>query len=391
MKIKIFTNQEKYLIKYLSSVLFIRTFSIFLLLPIFNILAVELKNASIFLVSIAFGIYGLTQGIFQIPFGILSDKWNRKHSITVGMCVFILGSLFAAVSNDIYFVILGRIIQGAGAVSSSIFAFIGDNTRAEVRSRAHALLGISVGSSFIVAFIVAPILIQWFDLKDIFSIVTVLGIVGLLVHLITTPATPKTESNKEPLNFFRVGFANKQLIIIYCACFVCSFGLTAVLFQTQIFLSQLDFPRENLWMIYLPMLVVSTVVMCVTTIFAETRKIYRQVFQIACLFLFFSFIAGILFVHQGTFILCVLSLIVFFMGFNIFEPLLPSLTTTLCEQKSKGAVSGILNTFQFIGHFIGAVTAGFFFMLSADIVYYILIILTFIFFLCTFSFKNAIR
>ena len=390
MKIKIFTNQEKHLIKYLSSVLFIRTFSVFLLLPIFNILAVELKNASIFLVSIAFGIYGLTQGVFQIPFGILSDKWNRKHSITIGMCIFILGSFFAAVSNDIYLVILGRIIQGAGAVSSSIFAFIGDNTRAEVRSRAHALLGISVGSSFIIAFIVAPILVQWFDLKDIFSIITLLGVIGLLVHLITTPTTAKKESDTTSLSFFRVGFKNKQLLIIYCACFVCSFGLTAVLFQTQIFLSQLGFPRENLWMIYLPMLIASTIVMVVTTIFAETRKKYRQVFQVGCLLLFSSFVMGVLFVHQGIFILCILSLIVFFMGFNIFEPLLPSLTTTLCEQKAKGTVSGILNTFQFIGHFIGAATAGFFFMLSADIVYYILIMFTFIFFFCTFSFKNAI-
>ncbi|MBT4015540.1 MAG: MFS transporter, partial [Deltaproteobacteria bacterium] len=190
-KTPIFNLSEKRSIYSLSGVLFFRMFSLFLLLPVFSVLAMDLEGATPFLIGVAFGAYGLTQGLLQLPFGMWSDRAGRKLVIVIGLGLFIAGNLLGAFVDSIHWMIVARFLQGTGAISSTVFALIADLTRPEVRTRANAALGASVGIAFALAFGVAPFFGEWLGLNGMFLMIAALSVASLVLVLTTVP-NPET-------------------------------------------------------------------------------------------------------------------------------------------------------------------------------------------------------
>ena len=171
----------------MSVILFFRMFGVFLLLPVFSVLAMDLKETTPFLIGVAFGVYGLTQGFLQLPFGMWSDHVGRKKVIMIGLCLFIVGNILAAFADSIYWMILARFLQGTGAISSTVFALVADLTRPEVRTRANAAMGLSIGIAFAIAFGVATFLGEWLGLDGLFWMIALLSTVSLVLVLTSVP------------------------------------------------------------------------------------------------------------------------------------------------------------------------------------------------------------
>ena len=374
---------------WLSWVLFFRMLSVFLVLPIFNILAQDLELANFFLIGLAFGIYGLTQGIMQLPFGFLSDIWGRKIIIIFALILFIIGSLIASFSSNIYWMIGGRFLQGLGAMASVIFALLADSTREQVRARASAFLGMSIGIAFGISFVFAPILAIWINIQQLFLLISCLGIAALLIIIFAIKETNRPKNKLIFLDAVTDCLKNKQLRILYFGSFFSGSGLAASLFITQIYLSNyLEFPKQNLWIIYLIMLLLSFVFMIPITFYSEKKNRFDRGILLGTGFLLSSFILSIWGITQLNFWFISAGLIVFFVGYSIFEPLFPSLISRLSP--NKGTASGIFNLCQFIGHFTGAIISGALLTVNIYIVYSLLFTLGVLFLFALQGFQNPI-
>ena len=392
-KFAILQKTEIVTVLLLSLVLFLRMFSIFLVLPVFNILAQEINNANFFLVALAFGIYGLTQGLCQLPAGYFSDVWGRKRILIIALILFLIGSLLASYVTNIYWVIAARFIQGMGAMASVIFALLADKTRNEVRARASAFLGMSIGIAFCLAFVLAPILSIWWSIHHFFKLISFLSFISLGVVILFVQDT-KTQPKKNIVfgASLQSCLKNKQLKIIYFGSFFSGMGLSSILFTSQIFLfNYLGFPKEELWKIYLFMLGASFLFMFPVTFYAESKNKFDRAILLGVGFLMFSFILIMGGIYQLNFWLIAASLVLFFVGFSIFEPIFPSLVTRLSSEENKGIASGFFQTFQFLGHFVGALASGFLLKHNIFFVFLFLLVYGVFFLLLLRKFKNPVR
>jgi predicted MFS family arabinose efflux permease len=335
-------------------------FGLFLVLPVFSLLAQQLEGATPLLIGIAFGGYGLTQALLQIPFGMWSDRIGRKPVIMAGLLLFILGSLIAAYADNIYLMIVARLLQGAGAISSAVFALIADLTRPEVRTRANAGIGASIGMAFGCAFFIAPFLGSSAGLSGIFGVITVMATIGLFIlwRLVPEPKVSSRSTSSLSLDTIKSIVVLPSIRTIDFGAFVCSTGLSAVFFMIPIQLAEHGWKSEELWQIYLPMLLSGGLIMVGAAIVAETKNRFREVMFGGVSFLIASVLClGFFLENQNDFWL-IAGLFLFFMGFNVFEPLFPSLVTRLTNPANKGTASGVYNFCQFVGHFAGAAIAG---------------------------------
>ena len=306
------------------------------------------------MIAFAFGIYGLTQGLCQLPAGHFSDVWGRKKILIIALIFFFLGSLLAAYSANIYWMIVARFIQGMGAMASVIFALLADKTRDSVRARASAFLGMSIGVAFCLGFVLAPLLSIWWNIHHFFQWIAILSAISLVVVILFVQDVGS--HSKENIAFktsLQNCLKNKQLKIIYCGSFLSGMGLAATLFISQIFLfNYLGFPKQDLWKIYLVMLGVSFLFMFAVTFYTESKNRFDRGILLGLGFLMSSFILAILGIYHLNFWLIVAGMIVFFIGFSIFEPIFPSLVTRLSNKENKGMASGLFQTFQFLGQFV---------------------------------------
>ena len=231
----VFTPLESSSILSLSSIMFFRMFGLFLVLPVFSILAQDLDSATPLLIGLAFGGYGLTQAILQIPFGIWSDRIGRKPVIMAGLLLFIIGSLIATFADNIYLMIVARLLQGAGAISSAVFALIADLTRPEVRTRANAGIGASIGIAFGGAFFIAPFLGSFAGLSGIFGLISLMATIGLFIlwRFVPEPENSSRSSNTPTLDMIKSVLDLPSIRTIDFGAFVCSTGLSAVFFQRR--------------------------------------------------------------------------------------------------------------------------------------------------------------
>ena len=357
----IFTSTEKRSIYSLSGVLFFRMFSIFLLLPVFSVLAMDLEGATPFLIGVAFGAYGLTQGFLQLPFGMWSDRAGRKLVIVIGLGLFVAGNVLAAFVDSIHWMIVARFLQGTGAISSTVFALIADLTRPEVRTRANAVLGASVGIAFAFAFGAAPIFGEWLGLNGMFLMIAVLSVASLVLVLTTVPNPETTNLLPQNVSFWNMAkmvWKVPALRTISWGGFVCGAGLSSTFFLIPLILVQHGFERAEMWKIYLPMMVAGAVAMGLAAIFAEVKNRFREVMLFGIVLLLTSLVFMGLGQEQNRLIWFVAALYSFFMGFNVFEPIFPSLVTRSTTSETKGTAMGVYNFAQFIGHFVGATVAG---------------------------------
>jgi len=375
----------------LSGVLFFRMFSIFLLLPVFSVLAMDLEGATPFLIGVAFGAYGLTQGFLQLPFGMWSDRAGRKLVIVIGLGLFVAGNVLAAFVDSIHWMIAARFLQGTGAISSTVFALIADLTRPEVRTRANAALGASVGIAFALAFGAAPFFGEWLGLNGMFLMIAVLSVASLVLVLTTVPNPETTNLLPQNVSFWNMAkmvWKVPALRTISWGGFVCGAGLSSTFFLIPMILVQHGFERAEMWKIYLPMMLAGAVAMVLAAIFAEVKNRFREVMLFGIVLLLTSLVFMGLGQEQNRLIWFVAALYFFFVGFNVFEPIFPSLVTRSTTSETKGTAMGVYNFAQFIGHFVGATVAGALYVNNYLIFILLLAVAEIWFFYLTLSFQN---
>ncbi|MEQ1600992.1 MAG: MFS transporter [Methylophilaceae bacterium] len=346
----------------LASIYGLRMLGMFLILPIFAIYANTLPGGSSqLLVGLALGAYGLTQAIFQLPFGMASDKFGRKRVIYFGLLVFVIGCVVAAQASDIYGIIIGRALQGAGAVSAAVMALVADSTREEHRTKAMAMIGSTIGLTFALSLILGPVLNQWIGVPGIFALTGVLAALAILVvkFIVPDPGNSHFHSDTQavPAKLKDV-LQNPQLLRLNFGIFALHAAQMAMFLVVPFAIKQSSGMGVNdHWLIYLPVLLLSFVVMVPAIIIGETRAKLKQVF-VSAIALMLG--AQLLFASSIThFWGIVISLGVYFIAFNILEATLPSIISKIAPAAFKGTAMGVYNTAQSLGIFTGGLVGGF--------------------------------
>ena len=337
----------------LAGIYSIRMLGLFMILPILGLYTSQLQHATPFLIGVALGIYGLTQALLQIPFGILSDKLGRKPIICFGLVLFMLGSLIAALSHSITGIIIGRSLQGAGAIGSTLIALLADSVSESYRLRAMSIIGMSIGLTFVIAMILGPLLNPWIGLSGIFWLTTGLTVAAILLLFWQIPAPTHTTNmlnrSGSALHLLRSPTLLSLDFGIFC--------LHAIL--TMLFLTiPLDLQQHLAYpgLFYLIILGVACVGMVPFMIIAEKKKQIRRTYQGAILTLILT--TGLLSIwHRNLWVMGIL-LCIFFTAFTLLEGILPSWIAKTAPITQRGAAMGIYSTAQFLGIFCGGIFGG---------------------------------
>ena len=342
----------------LSSIFALRMLGLFLVLPVFALEARKYPGGDDpSLIGLAMGIYGLTQGILQIPFGIASDKFGRKPVIIFGLLVFAVGSLWAATADTMQGLLVGRALQGAGAVSAAVTALLADLTRDMVRTKAMALVGASIGLMFALSLVLSPWLAGWIGLSGLFLLTAVLALGGMAVVYGWVPDAPNhlAPADRSGLSdvvrhigLMRLNFGVFTLHAVQLAMWV---AIPAMLVQAGL-------DKQDHWQIYLPAVVASFVVM--GAVFAMERRGYLRAAFLAAVAMIAVVELALLWVASITPSLQALAALLFFFfcGFNVLEAIMPSLTSRVAPVAARGAAMGIYNTLQSLGFFAGGWLGG---------------------------------
>lgn len=334
-----------------------RMLGLFLLTPIFAVAAQAIPGGNdAARVGLALGAYGLTQAFMQIPLGMASDRFGRRPVIVFGMVLFIIGGVICALASNVDWIIVGRVVQGLGAISAAITAWMADATRPEVRTRAMAMVGGSIGISFAVSLVASPMLVGEFGLSGLFWAISILGFVCLLIAAFAVPSVPQAKapivqaSPRDVLghsDLLRLNFGVFCLHFILMALFIVAPGLLSTLG---------GYDSANLWEVYLPVILLSFVLMVPAVFYTETRHAHKVAMEVA--------VAGLVVVlalmplASSSFFGTVATLVGFFIAFNILEALQPSLVSRVAPPEYKGLALGFYNTAQSLGIFAGGVVGG---------------------------------
>ncbi|MDD2828040.1 MAG: MFS transporter [Sulfuricurvum sp.] len=377
----------------LSAILSLRFFGLFLVLPVLSAYALNLEGATPLLIGVIVGGYALTQAIFQVPFGIMSDKIGRKPTLLLGLVIFLVGSIICAVSNDIYTLMAGRFLQGAGAIGAVIPAMISDLVNEESRGKAMALMGGTIAISFAAAMALGPVLAAGFGFSSLFWIAAVLSIVSMIVLFTNVPTPPRirhiyhsTTTTKDILkdpNLFSMIITNGM-----------QKGLMTVSFVLiPIFLTNPEYgflwDKKDLWQAFVPAMVMGLLAMGPAAIFGEKYNKPREIFLISIVLFIVSFTLMGFATKGWEFIVGVVS---FFMAFNMMEPLVQSMISKYAKVHQKGAALGIANGFAYFMTFVGGAAAGIALQYSSREVFTIaLIVITTLWLLWTLKMQNPHR
>ena len=341
----------------LASIYGLRMLGMFLLLPIFAIYAETLKGGENHtLIGLAMGAYGIMQVLMQLPFGIASDKFGRKPTIYIGLLLFIIGSIIAAMAGDIITMIVGRSIQGAGAISAVVTALVADLTSDEHRTKAMAMIGATIGVTFAISLVLGPLLSTWIGVSGIFWMTAILCVLAAIVvkYIVPDPqkmAVASTVTIKDVLK-------NTQLLRLNFGSFALHAAQIAMFMVVPFALQNAGhMPQNQHWKVYLPVLLLSFALMIPAIIVGEKRGKLKQIMVGA---------VGLMLVAQlmlmsyiNSFWGVVVSLLVYFVAFNILEASLPSLVSKIAPPAAKGMAMGVHNTAQSLGMALGAVVAGY--------------------------------
>ena len=354
------TKQEFRAAGSLAAVFSVRLLGLFMIYPVFAAYARDLSGATPYLIGEALGIYGLTQGLLQIPFGLLSDRIGRKTMIVLGLIMFGIGSAVAASSTSIGGVIIGRALQGAGAVGSVILALVADLTVEENRTKAMALVGISIGASFMVALVAGPIVASFIGVAGIFWLMVGLALVGIAITQFVVPSPRRISVHRDAEtvpSLIGSVLRNTELLRLDFGIFSLHAMLTAsFLVVPGLLRGTLGVTSHDQWIVYLPVLLVSVAVMVPAIIVAEKHRRMKGVFVAAVAALVVS--QTMLYLGAGNLYVLLAALIVFFSAFNVMEASLPSLITKAAPPDAKGTAMGLYSSAQFLGIFVGGIVGG---------------------------------
>jgi len=350
-----FTRQEIAPVITVSLISALRLLGIFLMLPIFSAYAVRYPGASSALAGVAFGIYALIQCIFQIPLGWASDRWGRKPVLLVGLLLFSLGSIGCALANDIYGLILARALQGTGAVGAVAFAALADLTRPSVRAQAYTITGIAIGASFMIGLLAGPILAAKIGLNGLFYLLAGLGFLSMILTATSFPPDRRGAQPETPMTFKAV-LKQKNLQGIFVATFVLSFTLNLFFFTYPLSWTEIGFDKAQLWKVYLIIFLPSILLVFPYMRRAEKAGQFRRPIMIG----WFTATVGyaIYLVGAQYDLFLYISGAAYFLGYSIYQPILPTFLTQQLPAGGRGTASGVYNSFGFIGSSIGGMLGG---------------------------------
>ncbi|WP_411881828.1 MFS transporter [Polaromonas sp. YR568] len=346
----------------LASIFALRMLGLFLVLPVFALEAAKYPGGDDpARIGLAMGIYGLTQGILQIPFGIASDWWGRKRVIISGLVIFALGSFIAAWAPDLNWLVAGRALQGAGAISAAVTALLADSTRDEVRTKAMALVGGSIALMFALSLVIAPLLASYIGLHGLFALTGGLALAGIAVVIWWVPPEPVEHANRPRGSVLEV-LKDPALLRLDFGVFILHAVQLAMWMAIPALLVGAGLDKASHWQVYLPAVLASFLVMGVTLFPLERRGYLRAVF-LGAVGLIFAVQLGLLWVAPSAAAphgLAALAglLFLFFCGFNVLEATQPSLASRLAPAHARGAALGVYNTLQSLGFFAGGAIGG---------------------------------
>lgn len=344
----------------LASVYGLRMLGLFIILPIFALYAEHLPGGeSHFLIGIALGAYGLTQAILQIPAGWASDRYGRKPVIVVGLLLFALGSFIAAFADNIYWIIAGRVIQGAGAINAAVMALTADLTREEHRTKAMAMIGMTIGVTFSISLILSPLLYQHIGVPGIFALTGILSLaaIAVVLWLIPQPKITRFHTDTEA-SLSKLGevLRNPDLLRLDFGIFSLHAILMSVFMQVPFVLRNNGLEAAQHWQIYLPVMLLAFGLMVPPIIIAEKRAKMKQVFMGAVALAGLAQLSLLLLQHSVWGV--AVALLLFFTAFNVLEATLPSLISKIAPLSAKGTAMGVYSSVQFFGAFFGAAMGG---------------------------------
>jgi len=341
----------------LSAILSLRFLGLFLVLPVISVYALDLDGATPLLVGVVVGGYALTQAIFQVPFGTMSDKIGRKPTILVGLLIFLVGSIICAYSTDIYTLMVGRFLQGAGAIGSVITAMISDLVEEEIRGKAMAIMGGTIALSFALAMGLGPVIGAAYGVSSLFMITAGLSVFAILVLFTKVPTPPRIKhiyhetaktsdilKDSNLLNMIIINAMQKGLMTM-------AFVLIPIILTSNTF----NWEKSDLYMAYLPAMLLGLIAMGPAAVFGEKHNKPKQIFLISIVLFISSFLIMGLTTSSTLFIAGVSF---FFIAFNMMEPLVQSMITKFAKVHQKGAALGISNSVAYFATFLGGTFAG---------------------------------
>jgi predicted MFS family arabinose efflux permease len=343
----------------LASIYALRMFGLFLIMPVMSLFAEQMAGSTPSLIGLAIGIYGMTQAVLGIPFGLLSDRVDRKKIIVFGLLLFCTGSVIAALSTNIFGIILGRAVQGSGAIAAPIMALLADLTQEVHRTKAMALIGASIGVSFGVAIAAGPVIASFIGIHGLFWLIAILSILAILVIIFLVPKPPKSKKHRDAevvtATFGQV-LKNGELLRLNYGIFILHAILTASFVVVPLVMRDAGLVPAEHWKVYLPVFAASFAVIAPFVIIAEKKRKMKAVFLMAILILVLSDIGLMQF--NSSLIGIIGFLCLFFSGFNLLEATLPSLISKTAPGDMRGTAMGIYSTCQFLGAGIGGSLGG---------------------------------
>jgi predicted MFS family arabinose efflux permease len=354
------SHQEQRAGQALALIYAVRMLGLFMILPVFSVYAETLGDSTPVLAGIALGIYGLTQGLLQIPYGMLSDRLGRKPVIAFGLLVFAAGSLVAAFSDSIYGIIIGRALQGSGAIAAALMALAADLSREEHRLKMMSFIGVSIGFAFAVAMVLGPLLNRYIGMSGLFVFTAVMAVLAILILFAWVPKPDASVFHRDaqaaPTEMLHV-ISDSQLLRLDYGIFVLHLVLMASFVAIPLVLqNQVGFDVHHHWQMYLPVFLLSVALMVPFIIQAEKKRRMKQVFVGAIAALLLAELG--LYSFSDSVFSVALTLIVFFTAFNLLEASLPSLVAKIAPADRKGTAMGIYSSSQFLGAFAGGWLGG---------------------------------
>ena len=338
-----------------SLIMSVRMLGLFMLFPVMSVYAGDYDSSTPFLIGMAIGIYGLTQALLQIPFGYLSDRFGRKPILIIGLLIFLLGSIVAANTSNIIFVVIGRALQGGGAISAVLMAFLADSISEDNRAKANAFVGFQIGVAFMLSLIIGPLITSRIGLSGLFWVIGLFSIIAMLIVF--------SLEHSRPINYYRLSFGalketlSRELITLDFSVFSLHLILASgfIVMPLLIMENQIVSMIDN-WQLYLPAVLLSFIGMIPLIIISEKFKKTKYILLLSIFLLIISQI--IFYISNLNFSIFLITLTIFFVAFNTVEAILPSLLSKTASTSKRGLAMGIFSTSQFLGTFIGGAIGG---------------------------------